>query len=65
MNLKELIERLQAIYVESIASHPIEPEATVICENTDDDFEIAGIEANSLPGCGCWCGAVINIKRID
>lgn len=49
-----------------VYSHDIDADITVHCIDPDDDqeYEVVGIETDSLMGCGCASGIRIKIKRI-
>jgi hypothetical protein len=51
---------------ESVNSHQrLRSTVQVVCADRDDDnsYELVGIDVDMLPGCGCWAGAVIVIRR--
>ena len=49
-----------------IASHKLKSHILIDCENKDDNhhYELVGIDADRLPGCGCWDGIVFVIKKV-
>lgn len=47
----------------NIGSHKIRSQVIISCENSDDDFEFVELRPTGLPGCGCWDGIRIIIRK--
>lgn len=69
--IKEFQEEFQKIAEEcsvdgiNINSHKIKTSVQVVCENSDDEFEIVGMGVGMLFGCGCWSDPKIIIRKIN
>ncbi len=63
MKLSELIKKLQSIEIE-MGSHPTLDDSLSICTE-DIEFDIVDIVPQMTSGCGCWHGAMIEIKKMD
>lgn len=51
---------------ESIASHRLSSRVEVYVEDVDihDMYELVDVQASMLPGCGCWDGIRLVIRRV-
>jgi len=48
----------------NIGSHSIASSVEIMCENDDDaEYELVGLEASMMGGCGCWMGIDIRIRK--
>lgn len=48
-----------------INSHNIIGEVRIDCVNTEDEYEIVGLDIGQLIGCGCWSDIIIQIKKVN
>lgn len=51
----------------SIGSHKLPSTVSVSVDdpNDDSDYELVGLDVDRLPGCGCWSGIVLKIRRVE
>lgn len=50
----------------SINSHKIGSSVSVFVEgddNEDAEYELVEVEPSMLPGCGCWDGIILRVRR--
>jgi len=49
-----------------VDSHPSIPARVLLeVENSNDSYEIVGIDVAQLIGCGCWSDVIIMARKID
>jgi hypothetical protein len=50
-----------------IGSHNLPSQISFMVTNPEDDadYELESINPDILPGCGCWDGIIINLKRTE
>jgi hypothetical protein len=50
-----------------IQSHKIESSirVRVINDDSDDEYELVGVDIDRLGGCGCWSGIVLEVKKVS
>lgn len=46
-------------------SHSFPSSIGVRCDNSEDDFELVGVDVQQAVGCGCWTGVTFVIKRVE
>lgn len=70
--IQEFLGKFNAVAAEcsvdgvTVASHhPILTSVTVRSEDYQDSFNVVGIDVQQMPGCGCWSGVEIVIKKRD
>lgn len=73
MHVKEFAEHVSRLAEEigcdggtRIGSHKIPSSVEVWVDGADDDadYEIASLEPYMLPGCGCWAGIIIRVRKV-
>lgn len=49
-----------------IGSHKISSSVRVriINDDSDDDYELVGMDVDRLGGCGCWSGIVLEVRKV-
>lgn len=47
----------------SVNSHKIPSSLSAYCPESDDWFDIVEVEASIMPGCGCWHGMRLILKK--
>lgn len=62
---KDIIGEKDKTKPDYIHSHKIESSIRirVVNDETNDDYEIVGIDIDRLGGCGCWSGIVIEVRK--
>jgi len=72
MFVKEFADRIAEYAVEigcdgngRIASHKIPSAVHVRCADSDEEYELVGIDIEQLMGCGCWAGIVLEIRKVS
>ena len=69
MDLNEFNKQLKHICDETlhdgkVMSHATIPPSVMVITDDDNSYEIDRIEPDLLFGCGCWCGAIIMLKKV-